>query len=107
MELARWSFDHRARKYCWECREAGKAQCKGCDYAAPALLPGNVDISWLLEMCATHWRVGATGGLLGLDWGTILDVADRLGIATDAGNLEKLRLWEATALSMREGAKDE
>lgn len=90
------------------CRELygeGKKKCSAC---VPELMSENEDAWDLWRACATQWRVGGMGGLIGLDYAAVFRVAEVMEIEMTAVLLLKIRALETQALDRQaESARPE
>ena len=65
----------------------------------PVLLDANKDIFRVCMLAVTQARTGGMGGVIGLDYGVIFELADIYGITVNIGVLEKIRQFEYAFLS--------
>ena len=68
-------------------------------------MPNNRQILGLLRICQRQWIVGP-GGFVGLEMGTVLEMAGRTGITIDALFLHKLSVFEKVALRAMRDKED-
>jgi UDP-N-acetyl-D-mannosaminuronate dehydrogenase len=61
------------------------------------LLPENIDAWQLWFLCSTQWRMGPRGPV-GLDYNTVMAVADVYGIDMSPATVRKLKALETSIL---------
>lgn len=98
--MARWEFDTDSQRvsYCKSCGGSGE-KCLSCEYGKhPELMPGNLE-AWSLWLAVqTQWRV-SFGGLVGLDYPAMFQMAEFMGIEMSAGTLAKIKALEMATLN--------
>lgn len=62
------------------------------------MLPENRDAVALMQVCATQWRIAATGQRIGYDYAGVRVAAELSGIVMDQMLFDKLRVIEAAYL---------
>jgi hypothetical protein len=65
----------------------------------PPLAPENAPAWELWAAVDTQWRSAGMGGVLGLDWPAVLQIAGLLGIDVTPPLFRKIRLLEKDALT--------
>lgn len=67
-------------------------------------MPENDRIFDFFISCDTQLRYGTQGWIRGLDWGTVMEIADHIGIETDRFFFSLLKVFDAVITAERNAA---
>ena len=98
-------------EYCTSClrsqiRAKKELRCPTCEYRRPDLLPDNEEVWELWAAVSSQWRT-TFGGLVGLDFGAVREIANLLDVDLTRDIFEKLRTLELATLERQGKSRKE